>query len=328
MCGFTAIGFAQEEDEISFPLENFYAKRVKSPFRTILKNFVFSGSIGYGNTFLSHKLEGFAISQVDGIAPTIFPVDRNNRFSNWVNTVSAANPQGPESFVVSSDTTQLGFKGNGLNLPLKLTVHYEFLNRYRIGGGYSYEIMSMGEFRPISYADKINNFRPGNQSGFMKKYFFLVGVSFYRWNDLLFTGDANVGGYNPGNNFAKSLIKKGVFANVGVTIEKDFSEYIKVFARPSFEIKNYTLSLPGSNDRSIVHNLNAFYVNVGFSYRFPELAKCYHPECRVQINHAHGNKEYRSRVHPFWKKQNPHYGENYPKLIKEKRKNRKKLNPY
>jgi hypothetical protein len=33
-------------------------------------------------------------------------------------------------------------------------------------------------------------------------------------------------------------------------------------------------------------------------------------------------------MHPFWKKQNPHYGENYPKLIKEKRKNRKKLNPY
>jgi len=186
----------------------------------------------------------------------------------------------------------------------------------------------MGEFRPISYADKINTFRPDNNAGFMKKYFFLVGVSFYRWNDLLFTGDANVGGYNPGNNFVKSLIKKGVYANVGVTIEKDFSEYIKVFARPSFEIKNYTLSIPGSNDRSIVHNLNAFYVNVGFSYRFPELAKCYHPECHAQINHAHGNKEYRSRMHPFWKKQNPHYGENYPKLIKEKRKNRRKLNPY
>lgn len=301
---------------------------MKSPFRTIFKNFVFSGSVGYGNTFLSHKLDGFAISQVDGVAPTIFPVDRSNRFSNWVNTVGGADPQGPDSFVVSSDSTKLGFKGNGLNLPLKLTLHYEFLEKYRVGVGYSYEIMSMGEFRPISYADKINTFRPDNNEGFMKKYFFLVGVSFYRWNDLLFTGDANVGGYNPGNNFVKSLIKKGVYANVGVTIEKDFSEYIKVFARPSFEIKNYTLSIPGSNDRSIVHNLNAFYVNVGFSYRFPELAKCYHPECHAQINHAHGNKEYRSRMHPFWKKQNPHYGENYPKLIKEKRKNRRKLNPY
>lgn len=294
----------------------------------ILKNFVFSGSIGYGNTFFSHKLDGFGISQVDGVAPTIFPVDQSNKFSNWVNIPTDAPSQGPDSFVVSSDSVKLGFKGNGLNIPLKLTLHYEFLEKYRIGGGYSYELMSIGNFRPVSYADKINTFRPDNPSGLMKKYFFLVGISFYRWNDFLFTGDANVGGYKPGNNFAKSLIKKGVFANMGVTIEKDFSEYFKVFARPSFEIKNYTLSIPGSNDRSIVHNLNAFYVNVGVSYRIPELAKCYHPDCHVQINHAHGNKEYRSRVHPFWKKQNPHYGENYPKLIKEKRKNRKKLNPY
>jgi len=327
-CGIAVIAYSQKEDEITFPLDNFYAKRIKSPFRTVLKNFVFSGSTGYGNTFLSHKLDGFAISQVDGVAPTIFPVDLSNRFNNWVNTVNGATPQGPDSFVVSSDSTKLGFKGNALNIPLKLTLHYEFLDRYRIGVGYSYEIMSMGEFRPISFADRINNFKPGNSAGFMRKYFFLVGVSFYRWNDLLFTGDANVGGYNPGNNFTKSLIKKGVFANIGVTIEQDFSEYIKVFARPSFEIKNYTLSVPGSNDRSIVHNLNAFYINVGLSYRFPELAKCYHHNCNAQINHAHGNKEYRSRMHPFWKKQNPHYGENYPKPIREKRKNRRKLNPY
>lgn len=245
-----------------------------------------------------------------------------------MNHVNDATILGPDSFVVSSDTARLGFKNNGLNIPLKLTIHYEFLDRYRIGGGFSYELMRMGNFRPISYADKINTFQPDDQTGFMKKYFLLLGVSFYRWNDFLFTGDANVGGYSPGKNFSKNLIKKGVYANVGVTIERDFSEYIKVFARPSFEIKNYTLSVPGSNDRSIVHNLNAFYLNVGLSYRFPELPKCYHPNCHVQINHAHGNKEYRSRVQPFWKKQNPHYGENYPNLIKEKRKNRKKLNPY
>jgi len=322
------MGYAQEDEEISFPLDNFYAKRVKSPLRSVLKNFVFSGSVGLGNTFLSHKLTGFGISQVDGAQPTIFPVDRSNRFSNWVNTVNADNPIGPDSFIVSSDTSKLGFKGNGLNIPVKLTVHYEFLERYRVGGGFSYEIMKMGEYHSISFKDRVNNFKPDNATGLMKKYFVLLGVSFYRWNDILFTGDVNVGGYNPGNNFAKSLVKKGVFANVGVTMERDFSEYIKVFVRPSFEVKNYTLAIPGSNDRSVVHNLNAIYVNVGFSYRLPDLAKCYHPECHAQINHAHGNKEYRSRMHPFYKKQNPHYGENYPKLIKEKRKNRRKLNPY
>lgn len=236
--------------------------------------------------------------------------------------------QGPDSFIVSSDSSKLGFKGHALNIPIRLTAHYEFLEKYRVGVGFSYELMNMGNFSAISYSDKINNFRIDKPSGFMSKYFIMLGMSFYRWNDILFTGDVNVGGYNPGKTFDKSLIKKGVFANLGVTIERDFSEYIKVFVRPSFEIKNYTLSVPGSNDRTIVHNLNAFYLNVGFSYRLPELAKCYNSNCNVQINHAHGNKEYRSRMHPFFKKQNPHYGENYPKLLKEKRKNRKKLNPY
>jgi len=321
--------YGQEEEEITFPLENFYAKRVKSPFRSILKNFVFSVSTGYGNTFLSHKLDGFGIAQADGVQPVIFPADGTNRYSNWVNFVqSQASGAGPDSFVVNSDTTKLGFKGNGLNIPLKLTVHYEFLKRYRVGGGLSYEAMFMGDFNPTNYKDRIETFRPGNPEGIMKKYFGMLGVSFYRWHNLLFTGDVNVGGYSPGNNFAKDLIKKGVYVNAGVTIEHELSEYLRLFARPSFEIKNYTLTIPGSNDRSIVHNMNAFYLNVGLSYSIPELPRCYHPDCHAQINHPHGNKEYRSRMHAFYKKQNPHYGENYPKLIKEKRKNRKKLNPY
>ena len=320
---------AQKDDEVTFPLENFYAKRIKSPFRTILKNVVFSGSVGIGNTFVSHKLDGFGISQVDGIAPTIFPVDQTNRYSNWLNTIRSPAPgAGPDSFIVSSDSVRLGFKGNAINFPFKLSVHYEFLEKYRLGGGFSYELMSIGDLHSINFKDKINDFAPTNPSGFMKKYFVLLGVSFYRWNDILFTGDVNVGGYNPGNNFLKPLIKKGIYANLGVTIEKDFSEYIKVFMRPSFEIKNYTLSIPGSGGKSIVHNLNAFYLNVGVSYRIPELARCYHPDCHAQINHAHGNKEYRSRMHPFYKKQNPHYGENYPKLLKYKGRNKKKLNPH
>lgn len=321
---------AQDEDEVAFPLDHFYVKRVKSPFRTILKNFVFSASVGYGNTFMRHKLEGFGISQIDGVQPLIFPVDRqNNKYSNWVNSVrSDISPGGPDSFTVSSDTTKLGFKAGAFNLPIKLTVHYEFLDRYRIGGGLSYEIMSMGTFSPISHKDRVGNFRPTNPEGLMMKYFGMLGISFYRWNDILFTGDVNVGGYKPGNNFARGLIKKGIYVNAGVTAERHLSEYISVFARPSFELKNYTLAVPGSNDRSIVHNMNAFYINVGLSYKLPELPRCYHPDCHAQINHAHGNKEYRSRMHPFYKRQNPHYGQNNPKLIKEKRKNRKKLNPY
>jgi hypothetical protein len=85
--------------------------------------------------------------------------------------------------------------------------------------------------------------------------------------------------------------------------------------------------LPESG-QGIKHRFNAFYLNIGATYRFPELRRCFLKECRAQLNHAHGNKEYRSRVHPIYKKQNPNYGENHPSLLKYKGRNKKRLSPY
>ena len=74
--------------------------------------------------------------------------------------------------------------------------------------------------------------------------------------------------------------------------------------------------------------MNAFYVSIGVTYKIPELPRCFLKDCHAQINHAHGNKEYRSRRHIFYKKQNPGYGENDKTLIKYKGKYKNKLNPY
>lgn len=317
---------AQKDDEVSFPLDHFYVKRKNNTIRSIFTKFTLGVSLGYGRTYFSHKLDSFNVYQDNISGPKIFPTG-GGRYQNWINKLeqdtSAVSPGG---FLVSSDTAKLGFKSKGLNIPLKITLHYEW-DRYRIGLGYSYEYMNMGTFKPISFKDDIQSFKPSSPNGFMSKYFLVLGGAFYRWNDNLFVADANIGGFKPGRNFDRNLIKKGVYVNVGVSVEHEFSEYLKGFVRPSFEIKNYTMNIP-EVDRKIAHSMNAFYLNFGLSYRLPELPRCFHPECHAQINHAHGNKEYRSRMHNIFKKQNPHYGENYPNLIKEKRKNRKKLNPY
>jgi hypothetical protein len=327
LCPLVVLG--QDEDKPVFPLDNFYAKRKKNPIRSVLKNIRFGASLGYGQTFFNHKLDGYGIFQRPGYAPRIFVADPtiSTRYSNWVNDmVTDTLSIKPGNFLVKSDTAKLGFKGKALNIPLKLTAHYEF-ERYRIGGGYSWEFMSIGDFNSISYKDQIASFRPQGATGLMKKYFAVIGVSFFRLGDFLFTADANVGGYKLGKNFNYSLIKKGVYANIGVTVEKDFSEYLRVFVRPSFEIKNYSISIPESA-KTISHSINAYYVNIGLSYSIPQLPRCYNNNCHVQMNHAHGDREYRSRMHKFWKWQNPNYGQNNPTLLKYKGKNKKKLNPY
>jgi hypothetical protein len=247
-------------------------------------------------------------------------------YSNWFNGATpATNTVTPGTFLVNSDTTKLGFRSKAFSIPLKLTLHVEF-DRYRIGGGYSVEYMHIGDFEPTQYAQDINRFSPEDPSIFLKKYFLMLGGSVYRYQDYVLVLDANVGGYNMGSSFDKSIIKKGMYMNFGASIEREMSEYFRIFVRPSYEIKSYKLNIPEST--SITHRFNSFYINVGASYRLPELRRCPFKLCHAQINHVHGNREYRSRVHPFYKKQNPHYGENYPTLLRYKGKNKKKLNPY
>lgn len=323
------IAWGQQEDETTtFPLKNFYAE-IKHRPRSIFRNFRFGANLGFGQTYFNHSLNGYVVYQPTAGQPQLFGVKDTgaSRYSNWVNQAAVDNSAlVPGSFRVSSDTAKLGFRGKAFNIPLQLTIHYEFLKRYRIGAGYSYELMSIGALKPYSYGDKIKAFQPPSASGWMSKYFGYAGASFYRTGNYLFTGDLQVGSYSPGSNFDAG-IQKGVFVSVGVTIERELSEYLRVFVRPSFEIKSYRLALP-AGPAPISHSMNAAYLNIGFTYSIPELPKCKKHDCKIQMNHAHGDREYRSRVHPIYKKQNPLYGENHPKLFRYKGKNKKKLNPY
>jgi hypothetical protein len=319
----------KNESEASIPLEHFYIKRKGHGFlRPWLSKLHWGLSTGYGGTAFKHKLDGFGIIQQPDSMPQIF-TDGNlsSRYTNWTNDVSTTSGSTQSgSFVVSSDTAELGFKSKMISIPLKATVHVEF-NRYRIGGGYSFDYTRVGEFKPLTYTGDIKSYSLDKQGFFMKHYFGMIGAMVYRYYEYALVVDANIGGYKLGKQFNKSLMQKGIYFNVGATVEREFSEYFRVFVRPSYEIKNYKLTIPESGN-AVTHRLNAFYVNVGVTYRLPELRRCFLKSCKAQMNHAHGDKEYRSRVHPFYKKQNPHYGENYPTLIKYKGKNKNKLNPY
>lgn len=319
--------FAQGKDT-SIPLDHFYVERQGSGIRKLLSKFTFGLSTGYGSTTFKHELKGLSLYQSAlGGNPMVFN-GAEPYYTNWFNKIDTATmfTADPADFSIDSNSGKIGFKSKSFNIPLRATLHYEF-NRYRIGAGYSFEYTKVNEFVPISHSKDINNYTSEVSSFFLQKYFLMLGASVYRYDKYLLTIDANIGGYGLGKKFDKSAMKRGVFVNLGATIEREMSEYFKLFIRPSYEFKGYTLSMPDANN-SIRHNMNAFYIHVGASYRLPELRKCFHKQCSAQINHAHGNREYRSRKHPIYKKQNPHHGENYPELIKYKGKNKRKLNPY
>ena len=318
----------EREQDASIPLEHFYINRQKSGLRSFFSKIHFGLSTGYGSTPFRHQLNGFGIVRQPDSLPLIFDHDNLGvRYSNWTNNVQGSNyPLAPGAFAVNSDTAEIGFRSKTFNIPLKATLHVEF-NRYRIGGGYSIDYTSIGSFRPTSYSSDIAGYSLQKSNIFLKHYFGMIGAMVYRYYEYALVVDANVGGYNLGKSFAKGLMKKSIYLNLGVTAEREFSEYFRVFIRPSYEIKSYKLSIPETM-QTLQHRMDGFYVNVGITYRLPALRRCFLKSCHAQLNHAHGNREYRSRRHPIYKKQNPHYGENYPVLIKYKGKNKKKLNPY
>ena len=293
-----------------------------------MSKLTFGLSTGYGSTKFKHELEGFGILQNPDSLPRIFNAGNvGTGYSNWFNTVTPLGTAAqPGAFLVNADTATIGFKSKAFSIPLKATLHVEF-DRYRIGGGYSIEFMHVGDFKPTEYGSDIRNFTPEVSNFFLQKYFGTVGGTVYRYYEYILVVDANIGGYSLGKDFDKSRIKKGAYVNIGVSAEREFSEYFRVFVRPSVEFKGYKLNVPESG-QIIRHRMNAFYLNIGATYRFPELRRCTINGCHAQINHAHGNREYRSRRHPIYKKQNPGYGENHPTLIKYKGKNKNKLNPY
>lgn len=323
--------FAQykNEREATIPLEHFYVERQgNGVLRSLLSKLNFSLSTGFARTAFRHDLAGFGVVKQDGFQPEIFVNGAPGvRYTNWITDVADTTPAIiPGSFIVSSDTASLGFRSRMFTIPLTATVHYEF-DRYRIGVGYSFDYTRIGSFEPTSFKSDIGNYEVSKPGFFMKRYFVMAGAMVYRYYEYSLVVDVNVGGYKLGRQFNSGILQKGVYFNLGATVEREFSEYFRVFARPSYEIKGYSIALPEGSP-SIKHKLNAFYLNVGVTYRLPELRKCFLKSCHAQMNHAHGNREYRSRRHPFWKKQNPAYGENYPTLIKYKGKNKNKLNPY
>ncbi len=306
-----------------------------NPFRRFISKFTVSGSIGYGVTFHSHEISGIGIIQNPNSVPLLF----DNTFSvtdtipvayaNWVTTPTVLRnvPIDAAAFLLGTDSIPITYKARGTNIPISVSVHYTF-ERYRIGGGFSFEAYTIGSYSPNEFKNDLQSFKVDFSLSNYVRWYFLLGGEVFKTKRNMMVVDAMVGTYKQQKkHFDPNLIKKGIFFNLGVRFEHSLSEYIKVYLRPSVEFKNYTVTFPESG-YSITHNMPAFYTSIGIMWRLPDRNKCPISNCHTQINHHHGRKNYRSRVHPFWKWQNPDYGQNYPKLLKYKGKNKRKISPY
>ena len=310
-------------------------------FRSFLSQFNLGLSTGYGATFYNHDLKGFGVYQpANGTGVFIFDQAFVNRdtlpaiYSDWVNNPLAIGgliipvdtlsspiitngiPVFPNDIKFGYDSIKIGYKSTSHNIPLTLSLSMD-VDRYRIGGGFTMEFHKMSSFRPTALTDTLRNFKTNFTAATFKKFFGFIGITTYESWKYKMLADIEFGKVNRGKNFNSSVISSGLYFNFGYTIEKKFSEYFNVFVRPSVEWKSYTVSIPETS-LEVNHRQPAIYLKFGATIRMPALKRCPVKGCKIQINHVHGGKEFRSKVHPIWKWQDPDYGQNYPNLMKNK----------
>lgn len=327
----------------------------RSPFRVFLNKFSWTVTTGYAATNYKHTLSGFYFFQ-DANSQLILSNKNEvgsifDGYGGWLNNPysgsqsidnqydvpysSLSNPVNnpalkSDQVLIDTDTASLTFAGVAPTIPVLVSVHYNF-NKFRLGAGFQYEQHFMRPLKPSIMKDQIRSYTPGFNTHYTK-FFGILGYQFYEYWNHTFVLELQVGKANAGKQINTTAVGIGqnFFANLGVSIEKNFSEYFRLIVKPSYDFKGYTIDLP---DGSYVRHTNrAFMIQVGLSVNIPEISRSPIKSDHVQLKHVitdpKSGRLREVRGQPIWKVQNPKVGENHRRLWRYKLKNRGKIDPY
>ena len=306
----------------------------RNPIRVALNKISFTLSVGYGLTEYKHNLSGYHFYQdsaVQLISRSDTEIGTNYvGYSNWFNDPVAGDTVALTTSNFPSDADSLGlkFQNTAHSIPISLSIHYDF-NKIRIGGGFTFEQQFLNEFKPSVFQDSIRSFEPTASKAGLTRLWGMAGYQFHDWWNYTFVGELRAGIVNYGKSINSGIISSGNYFNLGVNIERNFSEYFRVVIRPSYDIKSFNLQLPDGS--TLRHTGNAFLIEFGISINIPEIPRSPYQSDHVQLKHVITDKNgnlHEVRGQPIWKVQNPKVGQNHRRLWRYKLKNRRKLDPY
>ncbi|WP_420319043.1 hypothetical protein [Ekhidna sp.] len=328
----------------------------RDPIKVMLNKISITVTSGMAFTNYSHQLEGVYFYQ-DAQSQFIFSNGIENLgssfsgYTDWLNdpqlgfNTSLENPfdvpfgylenpvnnplLGDQTFLVDTDTTDFGFQGSSRGIPINLSVHYEF-DEIRVGAGYSYEIHFLRPLDPTAYTDQVRSYQPNTVRTRYSRLYGMVGYKFHSFWSYDFVAELQVGRIRAGKQFNSGAISRGMYTNLGISIENNWSEYFRVIIRPSVEFKSYSLTIPDGS--SVKHKYPTFAIQAGISINIPDIPRSPMNSDHVQLKHVYTNpvtgQRMEVRGQPIHKRQNPKVGENHRRLWRYKRKNRRKINPY
>lgn len=133
----------------------------------------------------------------------------------------------------------------------------------------------------------------------------------YPWNFIL---EGEFGSLKINQTYDSHLRATEPFYSLGLKIEREFSDYARIFVKPSANF--YKLSYEKSVTVGGIANLethpiqqNFYTLNVGLSLSIPGTKRCKVSGCGVVMKHLHDGVEYRGSS--IWKRQNRKVGQWY-----------------
>ncbi|MEX2593484.1 MAG: hypothetical protein WD426_11990 [Anditalea sp.] len=285
-------------------------------FRNAISKFSFEISTGAG--FHQNSLD------FSSLTPEDYPIQ------------NISDPQRP---IEIGDENQETFIGDEYAFPVNAGVRIDMFGIFTIGGGYGKEF---GMIKNLSAGDHQFSLE-GTTYTFDKLYgtFGLVlydarrrvlflnwryrnysGNNFYMQSELKqrirqnypwhFILEGEYGSLNLSKAYDSHLSVTEPYYGVGFRIEREFSEYTKIFIKPtvSFTTLSYNRTVTHDNLEVLeMQNLhqNLFTINFGLSINIPGTKRCKVGGCGVVMKHIHNGVEYRGSS--IWNLQNRKVGQ-------------------
>ncbi|MFY0605366.1 MAG: hypothetical protein JXR10_01545 [Cyclobacteriaceae bacterium] len=329
----------------------------RSPFRVFINKFSWTLTSGYAATDYKHDLKDFYFFQDPDnqyiLSRQQDPLPIFLGAQNWLNDATPGQStiinntfdipynylESPvnnpllknQQFLADGDTLGLSFSAIAPTIPILLSLHFD-IRKFRVGLGFQFERHNMKPLKPSILAETIRPYQPSFDATNYIKYFGIFGYRFYEFWNYSFVAELQLGRSKPGSEINTSAIGIGqrFFGNLGVSIENNLSEYVRVVFRPSYDFKSYVINL--SDASSIRHKNSGFMFQVGLSINIPEIPRTPISSDHVQLKHVITDPKTgrltEVRGQRMWKKQNPKVGENHRRLWRYKLKNRRKIDPY
>ncbi|RPA69622.1 hypothetical protein EF405_07535 [Cyclobacteriaceae bacterium YHN15] len=220
--------------------------------------------------------------------------------------------------LTSEDTIR--FRGGNVAFPLNVGIRLNVFNTLTLGGGYGREFGSISNLKGEDYEFI---FERGNYT-FDKLYGTVALVlydsrkraKFLNWryrkfasNNLYMQSEKNqrirqnypwkfllegeFGNLTIRKNFDDRVLTDGQgYYGIGLRIEKEFSEYTRVFIKTGAEFRNFIYQAENLVDfQNLKQTL--YIAQVGFSINLPGTKRCKVPGCGVVMKHLHDGVEYR-----------------------------------